>query len=107
MRTPLIRAAGAVAAAALAAFGLAGAGAAATAAAPGSAAAGVPAGFEPVSASFRSPASGVVLGAAPGCEAGHACRALLAATSDGGTRWHLMTAPGVWLPLNQASSPRR
>ena len=25
-------------------------------------------------------------------------------TSDGGTRWHLMTAPGVWLPLNQASS---
>ena len=104
MRTHLIRAAGAVAAAALAAFGLAGAGAAATAAAPGSAAAGVPAGFEPVSASFRSPASGVVLGAAPGCEAGHACRALLAATSDGGTRWHLMTAPGVWLPLNQASS---
>lgn len=63
---------------------------------PGQAAATVPAGFQPVSASFYSPASGAVLGAV-GCQPRHVCKARLVATADGGARWRFVTAPGVRL----------
>jgi hypothetical protein len=61
------------------------------------AAATVPAGFEPASASFYSPDSGVVLGTV-GCKPGRACTARLAATTDGGARWRFLKAPDVRLP---------
>jgi hypothetical protein len=92
MHTRITRAACAAAAAgALTAVSLlAGAGAAAV---PSSAAAGqagkVPAGFQPAAASFYSPASGGVVLGGVGCLSGKPCRARLAATSDGGARWHL------------------
>jgi hypothetical protein len=56
----------------------------------------VSAGFEPVSASFVSPARGFVLGAV-GCRRLGACEARLAATTDGGGRWHAVAAPDVRL----------
>lgn len=99
MRTHITRVLRAVAAAAaLSALGLAGAGTAVAAPAPAARgqAAAVPANFEPVSASFLSPARGVVLGGA-GCAGGHACRARLAATTDGGAHWHYLKAPDVRL----------
>jgi photosystem II stability/assembly factor-like uncharacterized protein len=73
--------------------------AAAAATADGGALAGSPAGpagFQPAAASFVSPARGVALGSL-GCTPGQACRARLAATADGGARWHLLTAPRAWL----------
>ena len=57
----------------------------------------VPASFRPAAASFRSAASGVVLGAV-GCAIGRACMARLAATTDAGAHWHFLKAPGVRLP---------
>jgi photosystem II stability/assembly factor-like uncharacterized protein len=57
----------------------------------------VPASFRPAAASFRSPASGVVLGAV-GCRAGRACTARLAATTDAGAHWRFLNAPDVQLP---------
>jgi hypothetical protein len=54
----------------------------------------VPAGFRPSSASFYSPASGVVLGGA-GCLYGKPCKARLAATTDSGARWSFLKAPDV------------
>ena len=60
-------------------------------------AAGVPAGFQPMSASFLSPSSGFVLGGV-GCTHGNpVCRARLAATTDGGAHWHFAGAPDVLL----------
>src|SRR3984957_16130995 len=56
--------------------------------------AGVPAGFEPVSASFVSPSWGVVLGAT-NCQGTRACPAQLAVTADGGSHWHFIHAPAV------------
>jgi hypothetical protein len=93
MRIQFMRAVGAVAAAgALVAFGLAGASTAGAAATSGSPAVGqaakAPAGFQPAPASFRSAASGVVLGGV-GCTPSHVCPALLAATADGGAHWPL------------------
>jgi photosystem II stability/assembly factor-like uncharacterized protein len=77
---------------------------AAAPAAPGGPAgrgAAVPAGFQPAAASFRSPASGVVLGgvACKGLVRGvwSRCAARLVATADGGVRWHFLTAPGARL----------
>jgi hypothetical protein len=64
-----------------------------------------PGSFQPVAASFVSPAWGVVLGGS-GCTAKTAtqvCRAQLAVTADGGARWSLMRAPAVWL-FNASSS---
>ena len=63
----------------------------------------VPHSFAPVAASFVSPAWGVVLGGA-GCTAGHACRAQLAVTADGGAYWSVMRAPAVW--LDSGGTPR-
>jgi photosystem II stability/assembly factor-like uncharacterized protein len=60
--------------------------------APGPAAVKVPAGFQPVSASFYSAASGVVLGGV-GCRPGQPCRARLVATTDRGARWRFLRAP--------------
>jgi YVTN family beta-propeller protein len=82
---------------ALTGSGLAGAGTAG--AAPGAvrlpaSGAALPASFAPVAASFLTPARGFVLGGS-GCTAGHRCRAMLAATSDGGGYWHLLAAPDV------------
>jgi hypothetical protein len=78
---------------ALISLGVAGA---ASAAGPAEAA-GVPAGFQPMSASFLSPSSGFVLGGV-GCAHGRpACRARLAATTDGGAQWHFVNAPDVLL----------
>jgi len=98
-----------VAAAALAAFGLADASGAGAAAAAGSPTAGqaakVPAGFQPASASFRSAASGAVLGGV-GCTPSRVCPALLAATVDGGAHWHLVTGPDVWITEPAAVSSR-
>jgi photosystem II stability/assembly factor-like uncharacterized protein len=56
----------------------------------------VPAGFQPVSASFQSADTGFALGAV-GCRRLRACRARLAATADGGARWHFVNAPDVRL----------
>jgi hypothetical protein len=72
---------------------------------------GVPAGFQPVSASFPSPARGFVLGAA-GCSQVRACQARLAATTDAGAHWRFTGAPDVRLfnpggnTLTQASRVR-
>ena len=72
----------------------------AAAASPAAAAAqrptAVPAGLQPASASFVSPAWGVALGGV-GCGPDHACRARLAATSDGGAHWRALTAPRTFL----------
>ena len=81
---------------ALAASGLAGARASGTGRLQATSGPDVQASFEPAAASFRSPAKGVVLGGA-GCTDGHACRARLAATADGGSHWHYVTAPTVSL----------
>jgi hypothetical protein len=71
--------------------------AAAYPAAPATAgAAAGPAGFEPVSASFLSPARGFVLGAV-NCRTRRGCPARLAVTADGAARWHAVTAPSVRL----------
>ena len=71
--------------------------AAAYPAAPATAgAAAGPAGFEPVSASFLSPARGFVLGAV-NCRTRLGCRARLVVTADGAARWHAVTAPSVRL----------
>jgi hypothetical protein len=65
--------------------------------APPASSAAVPANFEPVSASFWSPAQGVALGGV-GCTAQrHACTARLAVTADGGAHWRFVTAPDVRL----------
>ena len=84
----------------LSALVLAGAGAGAVAApassGSGQAAAAVPADFEPVSASFWSPAQGVALGGV-GCAGRSACTARLAVTADGGAHWRFLTAPDVGL----------
>ena len=58
--------------------------------------AAVPAGFQPASASFLSPASGFVLGGV-GCQPQRACTSQLVATTDGGARWHFIPAPDVRL----------
>ncbi len=58
--------------------------------------AAVPGRFQPASASFRSARSGVVLGAV-GCRPGRSCQVRLAATTDGGARWHFIGAPDVRL----------
>lgn len=111
MHTHFMRALGAgVAAGTLTALGLAGVGSAGAAVASGSTAAGqaaVPASFQPVAASFSTPASGVVLGGV-GCLPRQLCRARLAATADGGARWRYLTAPDVWLsaPAVASSSPQ-
>ena len=101
MRTHATRVMSAVAAAgALSALVLAGTGAGAVAApassGTGQTTAAVPADFEPVSASFWSPAQGVALGGA-GCAGGNACTARLAVTADGGAHWRFLTAPDVRL----------
>jgi len=73
--------------------------------------AAVPANFEPVSASFWSPARGVALGGA-GRAGGSACTARLAVTADGGAHWRFLTAPDVRLfniagnSLTQSSAVR-
>ena len=54
----------------------------------------VPAGFRPSSASFYSPASGVVLGGV-GCVPRKPCRTRLVATTDSGARWSFLRAPDV------------
>jgi YVTN family beta-propeller protein len=64
--------------------------------------AAVPAGFQPASASFLSPASGFVLGGV-GCQPQRACTARLVATTGGGARWHFLPVPGVRL-FNNAGS---
>lgn len=64
---------------------------------PGRTAATVPADFQPVSASFYTPAAGVVLGTV-GCRPQQACKARLVATTDDGARWHVVTAPEIRLP---------
>jgi hypothetical protein len=57
----------------------------------------VPAGFQPMSASFLSASSGFVLGGV-GCKYGNpVCRARLVATTDGGAHWHVVGAPDVLL----------
>ena len=56
----------------------------------------MPANFEPVSASFWSPARGVALGGV-GCAGRSACTARLAVTVDGGAHWRFLTAPDVGL----------
>lgn len=56
----------------------------------------VPAAFQPVWASFQSPARGFVLGAA-GCRHPGTCRARLVATADGSARWHFVSVPDVRL----------
>ena len=56
----------------------------------------VPAGFEPASESFVSSAAGFVLGGV-GCQPRRACTARLVATTDGGVRWHFVSAPDVRL----------
>jgi hypothetical protein len=53
--------------------------------------------------SFRSAASGVVLGSV-GCKP-PGCRVRPVAMADGGARWHFVTAPDVCL-LNPAGSQR-
>ncbi len=50
----------------------------------------MPGDFQPAAASFRSPASGVVLGGVS-CTLGHANRALLAATADGGAHCRVIS----------------
>jgi len=60
-------------------------------------AAGVPAGFQPMSASFLSPSSGFVLGGVGCTHVNQACRARLVATTDGGAHWHFVGAPDVLL----------
>ncbi len=86
----------ACAAALIPAAGLAATTSPAARAGAGNGAATVPAGFRPAWSGFYSPASGVVLGGV-GCTGGPACRARLAATTDGGARWQLVTAPDVLL----------
>jgi hypothetical protein len=93
----LARAAALIPVAALAASAMSAAPAAARAASA------VPAGFQPVSASFVSPARGFALGAA-GCQRPGACRARLAATTDGGEHWHAVHAPDVRLFDNGGNS---
>ena len=113
MKTRIVKVLGAAGSAgALAVLCLIGAGSAASASPapvrPGLVAAAslrVPGRFQPAAASFVSPAWGVLLGAG-GCTAGHACRAQLAVTADGGARWSLMRTPAVWL-ANGGSSPRQ
>jgi hypothetical protein len=65
----------------------------------------VPHSFQPAAASFVSPAWGVVLGSA-GCTAGHACRAQLAVTADGGAYWSVMRAPAVRLAGGGTTLPQ-
>ena len=105
MKTHIMRALGvAGSAGALILLGLAGAGGVASASpAPAQAAhtasaasLRVSGSFQPAAASFVSPAWGVVLGGS-GVTAGHAVRAQLAVTADGGAHWSLMRAPAVWL----------
>lgn len=60
-------------------------------------------GFQPAAASFVSPTWGVVLGGAPSA-AGHAIRARLAMTADGGRHWSLMQAPPAWLASQSGQS---
>jgi photosystem II stability/assembly factor-like uncharacterized protein len=116
MRTNATRVMSAVAAAgALSALVLLGIGAGAMAAPAssgrGQTTAAVPANFEPVSASFWSPAHGVALGGV-GCAGGNACTARLAVTADGGAHWRFLTAPSVRLfniagnSLTQSSAVR-
>jgi hypothetical protein len=57
-------------------------------------------GFRPFSASFVSQSLGYVAGGV-NCRPGRACRAWLARTADGGSRWTLKRVPGV--NLGQAS----
>jgi hypothetical protein len=64
--------------------------------AAGTGAARVPAGFQPVSASFQSPARGFALGAV-GCRQVRACQARLGATTDAGAHWRFTGAPDVRL----------
>jgi len=61
--------------------------------------------FQPAAASFVSPAWGVVLGGS-GVTAGHAVRAQLAVTADGGAHWSLMRAPVVWLASDRSRLPQ-
>jgi photosystem II stability/assembly factor-like uncharacterized protein len=62
-------------------------------------------GFQPAAASFVSPARGVLLGGF-GCTGGHACRAQLAVTADGGAYWSHMRTPAVWLANAPAGQPQ-
>lgn len=62
-------------------------------------------GFQPTAASFVSPAWGVVLGGF-GYTSGHAYRAQLAVTTDGGTYWSPMRTPPVWLANGPAGLPQ-
>ncbi len=59
----------------------------------------VPAGFRPSSASFYSPASGVVLGGVGCLPAPKPCKARLVATTDSGAHWSFLRAPDV--PVTQ------
>jgi photosystem II stability/assembly factor-like uncharacterized protein len=54
----------------------------------------MPAGFAPASASFVSADRGVLLGGT-GCTLRRGCTVRLAATSDGGARWHSLSAPRI------------
>ena len=63
----------------------------------------VSSGFQPAAASFVSATRGVVLGGT-GVAPGHAVRAQLAVTADGGAHWSLMRAPAVWLAMATGGS---
>ncbi len=52
--------------------------------------------FQANSASFLSASTGFVLGGVH-CKPGHSCAAILASTTDGGTRWRLAPVHGVTL----------
>src|SRR5579863_1148319 len=84
-----------VVAGALATGGVTGTGAAGAAAGGGRAAARDSGqGFAVASASFWSPARGVALGGVA-CGNGTPCAARLMITSNGGTRWRFLRAPGA------------
>ena len=64
----------------------------------------VPAGFQPVSATFASASEGWLLGAVP-CTGG-ACSAAIVRTTDGGRTWAGIPAPeSVVLPPDEAAGP--
>ena len=65
----------------------------------------MPGGFQPAAASFVSPTWGVVLGSA-GHTAGHASRAQLAVTDDGGMYWYRMPVPALWLANGGSTQPQ-
>ena len=67
--------------------------------------AAVPAGFRPTSASFYSPAAGVVVGGV-GCQLAKPCKARLVATTDSGAHWSSVKAPSVAVTVVMFASAR-